>query len=455
MQEHHTLVRIKGILAAALASWLLWARAADGGADPANMEPGDVVQFSPSEISRILQQSPLPKVPHDPGNAVETSEAAAYLGQFLFFDQRLSGSADLSCANCHRPDLNWTDGKQLSQGAHGGIRRTPSLWNVAYNRWYFWDGRADSLWSQALKPIEDRTEMNGSRVQVAFLITNDPELRLAYSGIFGEPPALPILAKPLRSARPILVDPADPDQVAWSEIPKGDQENIDRIFSNVGKALAAYERNIVSRDAPFDRFVEGLRSHDVTKLASISRSAQRGLKLFVGTANCRLCHSGPNFSDGEFHNIGLPSLNAALSQDEGRFGGIDKLLKDEFNSAGSYGDGSHDRYLERLRAIRKSTHNWGEFKTPGLRNVAERTPYMHEGQFATLIDVLHYYSTLDEALPPDHDQEQILFPLNLDEEDVADLVEFLKTLTGGSLNEKLLHQPTSPLLPETRVDHRP
>src|SRR6476620_1223538 len=120
MQAHHTLVRTKGVLAAVIAPWLLWAKAADGGADAANMDPGGVVELSPSEVSRILQQSPLPNVPHDPSNAVETSEAAAYLGQFLFFDQRLSGNGELSCANCHRPNLNWTDGKQLSQGAHVG-----------------------------------------------------------------------------------------------------------------------------------------------------------------------------------------------------------------------------------------------------------------------------------------------------------------------------------------------
>src|SRR5205823_1028299 len=135
----------------------------------------------------------------------------------------------------------------------------------------------------------------------------------------------------------------------------------------VGKALAAYERKIVSRDAPFDTFVEGLKANDNSKLASISESARRGLKLFVGSGNCRLCHSGPTFSDGEFHNIRLPPLNPTLSLDSGRFDGIEALMKDEFNGAGSYSSSGGTRvFLERLQAIRQSDHNWGEFKTPGL-----------------------------------------------------------------------------------------
>jgi cytochrome c peroxidase len=447
MHEHDKLSFARGVLVAVTALLLFWAAATRSDADASNTGAAVPVEFSAAEISRILQHSPLPPVPRDPGNAVDTLEPAAHFGQFLFFEKRLSPNGAFSCATCHRPDRNWTDGKQLSEGTSIGFRRTPSLWNVAYSRWYFWDGRADTLWSQALKPIEAGIEMNGSRVQVAFLISTDPDLRLAYTKIFGELPCLPPLEKIRRSARPRPEDPTDPDQIAWNEMSKSDQDNINRIFSNVGKALAAYERHIVSRDAPFDRFVEGLRSHDATQLNCISESAQRGLKLFVGTANCRQCHSGPSFSDGEFHNIRLPSLNAALSRDAGRFSGIDEVIKDEFNSAGIYSDGKPGAILDRLQAIKKSDHNWGEFKTPSLRNVAERAPYMHEGQLATLEDVLHYYSTLDDALPPDHDQEQILFPLNLSEEDIADLVEFLKTLTGHPLDEKLLRQPPSPFLP--------
>jgi cytochrome c peroxidase len=452
MHEHHKLELTKSVPVVIIALALGWGAATHTDADASNAGAGAQVEFSAAEVSRILQHSPLPAVPQDPTNAVDSLEAAAHLGQFLFFDRKLSPSGAFSCATCHSPDLNWTDGKQLSEGTGVGIRRTPSLWNVAYNRWYFWDGRADTLWSQALKPMEDRIEMNGSRVQVAFLISTDQDLRLAYTRIFGELPALPPLENIRQSARPRPQNPTEPDNIAWNKISRNDQENINRIFSNVGKALAAYERRIISRDAPFDRFAEGLRSHDQAKLDCISESAQRGLKLFVGSADCRQCHSGPTFSDGEFHNIRLPSLNAALSRDTGHFSGIDAVVKDEFNSAGIYSDGKPGAFLERLQAIRKSDHNWGEFKTPGLRNVAERSPYMHEGQFATLEDVLHYYSTLDEALPSDHDQEQILFPLDLSEEDVADLVEFLKTLTGRPLDEKLLRQPASPLLPCNGID---
>jgi cytochrome c peroxidase len=454
MREHRLNVT-RGVLAAIITLELLWAAEAYSESGPSNTNGEDIVEFSPSETARIFQHSPLPSLPQDLSNSVEGSEAAAHLGQFLFFERRLSANGAFSCATCHRPDFNWTDGKELSEGAGTGFRRTLSLWNVAYNRWYFWDGRADSLWSQALKPIEGRTEMNGSRVRVAFLIRTDPDLRLAYTRIFGELPELSHLEEVRRSARPVLQDPTNPDELAWNEIAKRDQEDINRIFSNVGKALAAYERQIISRDAPFDTFVEGLKGHDIAKLASISGSAKRGLKLFVGRGNCRLCHSGPLFSDEEFHNIRLPSLvSRALPPDAGRFNGIDSLMKDEFNSAGAYSSGNTRVFSARLQAIRKGDHNWGEFKTPGLRNVAERSPYMHEGQFATLPDVLHYYSTLDQAVPPDHDQEQILAPLDLSEGEIADLVEFLKSLTGRPLNEKLLRQPASPLLPEPDVKQR-
>jgi cytochrome c peroxidase len=442
----HRLNVTKGISAAITTLALLWAAQAHSQPAPSNTESKTVVDFSPSEIARIFQHSPLPAFPRDSTNSVGESEAAAHLGQFLFFERRLSANGAFSCATCHRPDSNWTDGKKLSEGAGTGFRRTPSLWNVAYNRWFFWDGRADTLWSQALKPIESRTEMNGSRVRVAFLISTDRDLRLAYTRIFGELKELAHLEEIRRSARPVPQDPADPDQVAWNEIPKCDQETVDRIFSNVGKALAAYERQIISRDAPFDTFVEGLKGRDVVKLDSISESAKRGLKLFVGRGDCRLCHSGPRFSDGEFHNIRLPPLvSGALPPDAGRFKGIDALMKDEFNSAGVYSSGNTQASLEKLRAITKSNHNWGEFKTPGLRNVAERSPYMHQGQFAKLREVLHYYSTLDQALPPDHDQEQILAPLDLSEGEIIDLIEFLKSLTGRPLNEKLLRQPASPI----------
>jgi cytochrome c peroxidase len=432
-----------------------WAAAINSEPTGSNGAPGGAVGFSPVEISKILQHSPLPALPHDPTNAIDTSEAAAQLGQFLFFDRRLSGNGQSSCATCHRPELNWTDGKQLSEGAGTGSRRTPSLWNVAYNRWFFWDGRADTLWSQALKPLEEPSEMNGSRVRVALLLNADPDLRQAYIRIFGKIPELPGMDGIRQSARPGLQDPRDPDQAAWAQISVSDREKINRMFSNVGKALAAYDRRIVSRDAPFDRFAQGLRSHDAAEQACITESAKRGLKLFEGRANCRLCHSGPNFSDGEFHNIRLPSVTPALSGDAGRFSGIDALMKDQFNSAGKYSDGKPDASLERLQAVLKSDHNWGEFKTPSLRNVADRSPYMHEGQFATLKQVLQYYSTLDGALPPDHDQEQILFPLNLSEQDIEDLVQFLKTLTGRPLDETLLHKPASPLFSDQGAEPRP
>ena len=224
--DEHRLNAFKGVFVAITALVLGGVAGGRGEVHPSNPDGSTTVEFSASEISKILQQSPLPAPPDDATNAFGSSQAAAHLGQFLFFDPRLSASGTLSCATCHRPDSGWSDGKPLSEGAGRGLRRTPSLWNVAFNRWYFWDGRADTLWSQALKPLEGRTEMNGSRVRVASLIRTDPSLRLAYTRVFGALPEPPRLQEVPPSARPKSQDPTDPDPVAWNQLPKPDQENI-------------------------------------------------------------------------------------------------------------------------------------------------------------------------------------------------------------------------------------
>ena len=235
----------------------------------------DAVTFTDVEVKRLLQHSPLPLPPPDETNAKADDPQAARLGRTLFFDARLSGSGGLACASCHQPERSWTDGLPLAHGAGEGRRHTPSLWNVAYNRWYFWDGRADSLWSQALHPIESPLEMAGSRDAAVRVVRDDARLRGAYEAAFGP----------------------------W--LPGSDPATVTRVFVNLGKALEAFERTLLSRRAPFDVFAEALRAGDRDGQGALLPAAQRGAKLFVGRANCRLCHTGPTFSDGEFHDIGL------------------------------------------------------------------------------------------------------------------------------------------------------
>src|SRR6185369_2083920 len=225
---------------------------------------------------------------------------------------------------------------------------------------------------------------------------------------------------------------------AWTSMSPPDQEAVNRIFANVGKVIAAYERGLVSRRAPFDVFVEGLRTGDAAKMAALTPDARKGLKLFVGKANCRLCHSGPNFSDGEFHNIGIPPLRGGLTAD--RFAAIDEVRKNSFNTGGLYSD---DRAAgeKKLDYLPKLQDTWGQIKTPSLRNVAKTAPYMHQGQFGSLDEVLRFYSTLRGMVQAGHSDRFILTPLQLNAVEIAALAAFLESLTDESVDGRLLRPP--------------
>jgi cytochrome c peroxidase len=220
-----------------------------------------------------------------------------------------------------------------------------------------------------------------------------------------------------------------------------DRGAANRIFANVGKAIAAYERRIVSRDAPFDRFVAGLRDGDPGELAALGAGAQRGLALFVGRANCGVCHVGPSFTDGEFHDTGL-ARGPDGRLDAGRYDGVPALLEDEFNGLGTYSDAPDDPgRLTRFLASRPE--HLGQFKTPTLRNVALTAPYMHDGRLATLEDVVRYYARIDPRTFVGHHREAILQPIALDDDDVRDLVAFLESLTGAPVDPVLTRPPSS------------
>jgi cytochrome c peroxidase len=347
--------------------------------------------FTARELDIILTLSPLPDPPPDPTNAVADNPAAAHLGRFLFFDRGLSPDKRLSCASCHDPAKDWSDGRTIPSATS---RHVPSLWNVAYARWFFWDGRADSLGSQALQPIENPRELGGSREEVEHRIRADAALAAAYQSVFG----------PL--------------------------ESTDRIFSNVGKAIAAFERKLISRNSPFDAYVAALRSGDRKARRAYPKPARRGLKLFVGRAGCVLCHNGPTFSDKEFHALEAPDD----SQDLGRFDGIPLLLRDPFNGLGKFSDAPEGGRRLPTAFLANSEGFRSAFKTPGLRNVARTAPYFHRGQFKSLEQVVKFYSAGNGTT---------LRPLNLSESEIADLVAFLRTLTGSPIDPELLQAPAS------------
>ncbi len=436
--------RLLLLAAAWLSSWPFLSWAASGQDSPAPDVLIGTVQFSDKELARILTLSPLPDPPSDPTNAVEDDPRAARLGQWIFFDPRFSGNGEVSCSTCHLPSRSWTDGRTVAEATGVLERHTMSLWNVAYNRWFFWDGRADTLWSQALGPLEDPREHAGSRLQYAHLLAADAQLERAYEDVFG---ALPELGDEQRfpaAGRPVLDNEQDPLHVAWESMRPADQEQVTRIFTNLGKALAAYQRQILSRSAPFDLFVEGLREGNGRKQRMITDSARRGLKLFLDKARCSICHTGPNFTDMEFHNNRVPPLEDEFSADQGRYRGIELVMQSPFNGAGRYSDDPDGEGAVKVSYLRRTGHNYQEFKTPSLRNVAATAPYMHQGQFARLEDVLHYYSTLENAMPTHHSAEKILQPVGLSQVEMSDLISFLESLTDTSLPAELLSPPPTP-----------
>jgi len=393
--------------------------------------PAAVVSFSEDERRRIFELSPLGPPPADPSNAVADDDAAATLGQRLFLEPRLS-SGGVSCATCHVPHHGFTDAKQVSEGVGRGRRRTLSLWNVAYNRWWFWDGRADSLWSQALAPIENETEMAGDRLRAVHLLSGDAGLLAAYESVFGSMPDLTDPGRFPAAGHPVPGKPDDPRSVSWSDMTEADRAVVNRSFANIGKAIAAYERRLVSRHSKFDRFAEALRAGEDSAVLSIP--AQRGLKLFVGRAQCRVCHGGPNFTDGEFHNTGVPPLDAAGRTDAGRYAGISLVLSNPFNLKGRFSDDRSENAGEVLKFLSRTPETWGQFKTPSLRNVALVAPYMHQGQFATLRDVVTFYSTRAGTVDPGSSGERILKPLHLSPAEIDDLIAFLESLTDEEMS---------------------
>ncbi|MCK6448443.1 MAG: cytochrome-c peroxidase [Planctomycetes bacterium] len=403
--------------------------------DPAAAAP----EFDAKTLTRIRQHSPRPPPPADPTNRVADDPRAAAFGQRLFFETRWSKNGEISCATCHEPERAFTDGKQLGEGLGKLERHTPSVLDVAYNRWFFWDGRADTLWAQAPGPLENDAEMGATRVGAAALVAEDAALRAAYTELFGAPPDVADRTRFPRDAKPSATNASA--NAAWLGMREEDRDAIDVVLANLAKSFAAYQRKLVTGPAPFDRFVEGLVDGDTTKLAALSPSAQRGLALFVGKANCRLCHSGPNFSDGEFHALGLVPLAGPPPRDSGRHAGAKLVKEHPFNAASRFSDARDGDAALRLSTVRSAPEMWGEFKTPSLRNVARTAPYMHEGQFTTLEQVVRFYSTMEGALPVGHHQETILQPLGLTDVEIADLVEFLRTLDGTDPPEELRRPP--------------
>lgn len=377
-------------------------------------------QWSQQERTELRELSidRLPPPPADPSNRVADNERAAELGQRLFFDQRLSANGQVACASCHLPDKLFQDGMRLGKGVGTTDRRTMTIIGTAHSPWQFWDGRKDSQWSQALGPLESAVEHGGDRTQYAHLVAG--AYRTEYESVFGK---LPQLAGLPRHAGPV---PDPKAAAAWRELEPAQKESVNRVFANVGKAIAAYERRIEPGPARFDAYVAAVETGDAAKKsAAMTRDEIAGLKLFLGKAQCLQCHGGPLFTNNEFHNTGVPAARG-LAADLGRLAGAKQVLKDEFNCLGPYSDAQPEQCGEIRFLDAGNAQQLRQFRVPSLRNVAERAPYMHAGQFATLREVVNHYNRAPAA-PAGHSE---LKPLGLSAMEIDQLVAFLGTLSG-------------------------
>ncbi|HEY8595224.1 MAG TPA: cytochrome c peroxidase [Devosiaceae bacterium] len=363
-----------------------------------------------------LSLSTLPRLRPDPSNRVSDDPAAARFGQALFFDKRLSGNGQVACATCHDPDRQFQDGLPLAKGIGTTARRAMPIAGTAYSPFMFWDGRRDSQWAQALGPLESAVEHGTDRTAVAHqVVANYAE---NYRSLFGPLPdlsAVPASASPLGSAE---------SRQAWAEMTAEQQDQVNTVFANIGKAIAAFERLQMPKRGRFDAYADAIAQGNAAAAnAAFSASEQRGLALFIGKASCVNCHNGPLLTDQGFHNIGVPAA-AGLPQDIGRAKGVVDVQADPFNCLGAYSDAQPEQCTELMFIVAKGDDLTGAFKTPSLRGASLRAPYMHAGQFATLADVVAHYNAAP-ASPVGHTE---LKPLHLSADELAALEAFLRAI---------------------------
>jgi cytochrome c peroxidase len=318
------------------------------------------------------------------------SQAKADLGRLLFFDPRLSANSSISCASCHQPAQGWADGLPLSFGYAGSVhwRNTPTVINSAFHPKQGWDGKALRLDIQAQGAMKSAVAQNVGPVMAEERLRQIPEYVKRFEEVFG---------------------PGGP----W--------------FDDASRAIAVFESTIISTNVPFDRFMEGDES-------ALSDSAKRGFKLFTTTAGCSACHRGRLFTDEDFHGLGVPAP-ADFSEDPVR----QITFRYEVRARGV----TEDVYRAAtddpgLYLVTKVDTDYGQFRTPMLRELGQTAPYMHNGAFATLEEVIDFYDRGGGESP---NLDPLISPLGLSSQDKADLVAFLESLTGDSI---IIEKPELP-----------
>ncbi len=318
---------------------------------------------------------PLPPVPENPDNRATPERIE--LGKRLFFDKRISANGRFNCSTCHLPESGWTLPSAFSIANDGFVERRnpPTLLNVGYNRALIWDGRAPSLEKQAVGSTKNPVHKGQDIAKLMATFRADPEITRLFRAAYGSEP----------NAR------------------------------DYGRAIAVFQRHtLITGESPFDRYMKGDKK-------ALSDSAVRGMQLFQGKAGCIACHNGPNFTDSDFHNIGL-KRNPAFDRPEYleilRFDARRMGLK-EWRTM----DDDPGRYL-----VTHDPKDWKKFKTPTLRNLADTGPYMHDGRYETLEAVIEHY---DRGGDRTRNQDPRIRPLHLSAAEKADLLAFLRSLRGA------------------------
>jgi cytochrome c peroxidase len=296
------------------------------------------------------------------GSTNPNDAAKVALGKQLYFDGRLSRNGAIACAFCHNPGTGWADPRQTSIGVGGGVggRQAPTVLNTRFNPLQFWDGRARSLEEQALGPIQNPIEMGETHENVVRKLNGIKGYQQQFRSVFATDPNL-----------------------------KG-----------IVEAISAFERTVISTNSPFDRYMMG-------NSKAMDATAVRGMTLFKGKARCILCHNGTNFTDNQFHNLGVPQIGP-MKEDLGRY------------------------------YVTKAEKDKGAFKTPTLRSITETAPYMHDGVFKTLGEVVDFLNNGGGTNP---NISPLMKAVNLRPEEKMDLIAFLKALTGESIKIELPKLP--------------
>ncbi len=436
-----------------------------GGAPPGNGGGGGGTAgagptFSAEELAVLKTLSPatLPAPPPDVTNQYADDDGAAALGQALFFEPLFSGplltgdnngapgtlgmkgeAGKVSCASCHLPESDFQDtrspSKQISLAAAWGRRKAPSLLDVGQAKLVTWDGRRDTLHNQVFGPIESAAEMNSSRLFAARQLFD--LYQAEYEAVFGPMPPLDDEARfpPLTPeetgcqpsgsvAQPLVCEGSwrgyPGDGAEYDNMSAEDQEAVTRVVVNIGKAIAAYERRLSCGPSRFDDWVAG-------DAEALSTAEQRGAQVFIGQGKCVDCHSGPFFSDQQFHNVGLMPGQVAAAfydlDDRGAAVGVAEALNDPLNSLGPFSDGDDGRLPLSVPASFE-----GAFRTPMLRCVSRRPSFMHTAQLRTLEAVIDFFA--QGGHPAGYPGSSEISPLSLTAEQKADLVAFLRSLDG-------------------------